>query len=38
MTRPSRTTLWQLENKGKFPYWDSLGKNNIDWKFSEIKE
>lgn len=36
LTGLSRTTLWRLENKGKFPRRVSLGANSVGWQYQEV--
>jgi prophage regulatory protein len=36
ITGLSRTTIWRLENQGKFPSRVSLGANSVGWELSEI--
>lgn len=38
ITGLSRTTIWRLENKGKFPKRIPLGVHSVGWKLSEIKQ
>ena len=36
MSGLSRTTIWRLERKGKFPARVTLGANSIGWRFVEV--
>jgi len=38
LTGVSRTTLWRLERKGKFPARISLCPGSIGWRSSEVDE
>ena len=34
----SRTTIWRLERKGKFPARVSLTASNVGWRLTEVQE
>lgn len=38
MTGLSRTTIWRLEKKRKFPARVPLGENSVGWRFVEVNE
>jgi predicted DNA-binding transcriptional regulator AlpA len=38
LTGLSRTTLWRLEQKEKFPKRVSLGGQSVGWKLSEVQD
>lgn len=33
----SRTTIWRLEQKGKFPARKKLGENSVGWLEEEVE-
>ena len=34
----SRTTIWRLERKGKFPARKKLGENSVAWLKEEVEK
>ena len=38
MTSLSRTTIWRLERKGKFPARVALSEKNVGWRLSDVEE